>query len=730
MIGVRLAILMKRSFEIRPTKGFSLRRIAHILMLIFALAGCNGPIDPAGGVATITVTPSPASVEVDKTFQFTAQAKASSGNGLTGVTFTWSSSNPAVATVDASGLVKGVGLGEATITATAEGKIGSATLTVVAGSIQPPSAPTGIAKTVGDGQVTLTWNANPAGERVTSYTLYMTSERGVTKTSYLSLPDGMKHEGVTSPFTHTSLTNGKTYFFVVTATNARGEGAESIEIAATPVDLIAPTVVSTNPANNDTSATTTTVTATFSEAMDPATINTSTFTLKAGTREVAGAVSGSGNTATFRTSLSPATHHTATITTGAKDRAGNPIAANHSWGFITSASLNLAVRGNGSVTSSPAGISCPMTCSAFFAFGASVTLTESPGEGSSFNGWDGACSGISTTCIVGMDTNKVVVANFVGFKVTRLVSELMSIGELAVDDTFVYFVWALAGDGRVAKVPLSGGTVTTLVSGLRALTVVAIDDTHVYFTDCGTDTCTGGIEPNWPSIKKVSKDGGEVTILAGGLSHPNDLSVDSTHVYFTESSPATVKKVSKAGGAITTLATGGSAAFGGIAIDDTDVYWMESGAGRGNVLKVSKNGGAVTNLANLIFITRNRIAVDTSFVYFTETGSIGAGAVKKVPKTGGTVVTLASNLNDPGAIVADSTTVYFLECGSLTPCSGGVPTGALKKVSKDGGLVTTLFTTAIGQSPGTIGLDVDNTAVYFADPGKGGLTGTINKVSK
>src|SRR5688572_5317334 len=61
-----------------------------------------------------------------------------------------------------------------------------------------------------------------------------------------------------------------------------------------------PTVTSTNPANTATGvARGTTVTATFSKDMDPATLNTGTFLLKLGTTSVPGTVSVSGSTATF-----------------------------------------------------------------------------------------------------------------------------------------------------------------------------------------------------------------------------------------------------------------------------------------------------------------------------------------------------------------------------------------------------------------------------------------------
>jgi uncharacterized protein YjdB len=84
-----------------------------------------------GGVAVVIVTPSAATLLPGGTQQLTATPADANGNVLGGRTVTWTTSNPSVATVNASGLVTAVAIGTATIAATADGKSGSAAITVV-----------------------------------------------------------------------------------------------------------------------------------------------------------------------------------------------------------------------------------------------------------------------------------------------------------------------------------------------------------------------------------------------------------------------------------------------------------------------------------------------------------------------------------------------------------------------------------------------------------------------
>jgi hypothetical protein len=128
-----------------------------------------------------------------------------------------------------------------------------------------------------------------------------------------------------------------------------GSGGETGHWLPGPSETIPPTVTFTVPANGATGvAINTKISATFSEVMDPATLTTTTFTLKQGATAVPGAVNYSGVTAVFTpaASLAASTTYTATITIGATDLAGNQLAGNQApwpaasdyvWSFTTGA---------------------------------------------------------------------------------------------------------------------------------------------------------------------------------------------------------------------------------------------------------------------------------------------------------------------------------------------------------------------------------------------------------
>ena len=106
-----------------------------MLVAMFALAAAcassdtTEPSQPA--VTAVTLSPATTPLTIGQTTQLTA---AVTGSWLT-PTVTWSSSNPAVATVSATGLVSGLRAGTSNVSAASAGVNGVAAVTVVPGTV-------------------------------------------------------------------------------------------------------------------------------------------------------------------------------------------------------------------------------------------------------------------------------------------------------------------------------------------------------------------------------------------------------------------------------------------------------------------------------------------------------------------------------------------------------------------------------------------------------------------
>ncbi|MBA3646281.1 MAG: Ig-like domain-containing protein [Gemmatimonadaceae bacterium] len=169
-------------------------------------------------VASIGLTPSSVTPCVGQSQQLTAVVRDASGNILTGRNVTFTSSAPAVATVNASGLVTGVTAGLATITATSEGKTTTAQanicLAVVATvALAPATATVGVGANV---QLVATLIDN-AGNIITGRPVTFTS----SNTSVATVDAAGKVTGVAAgTATITAVSDGKTSTSAITVVPA------------------------------------------------------------------------------------------------------------------------------------------------------------------------------------------------------------------------------------------------------------------------------------------------------------------------------------------------------------------------------------------------------------------------------------------------------------------------------------------------------------------------------
>ncbi|HEU4800960.1 MAG TPA: Ig-like domain-containing protein [Gemmatimonadales bacterium] len=110
-------------------------RSALLALTCLALA-CGGDAtdpDPSAAVATVELSLEADTLEAGVERQLTATARDAEGNVLTGRTFTWSSEDDGIATVDNAGVVTGINNGTVTVHATVEGVGAEAQMTVYVG---------------------------------------------------------------------------------------------------------------------------------------------------------------------------------------------------------------------------------------------------------------------------------------------------------------------------------------------------------------------------------------------------------------------------------------------------------------------------------------------------------------------------------------------------------------------------------------------------------------------
>ena len=79
--------------------------------------------------------------------------------------------------------------------------------------------------------------------------------------------------------------------------------------------------------------------------------------------------------------------------------------------------VNIALIGNGAVTSDTTGIDCGAQCSHNFDGGSLVTLTATPGEGEKFLGWEGVIYGTKAAGNTCYDTRKTTTANIASISI-------------------------------------------------------------------------------------------------------------------------------------------------------------------------------------------------------------------------------------------------------------------------------------------------------------------------
>jgi hypothetical protein len=290
-------------------------------------------------------------------------------------------------------------------------------------------------------------------------------------------------------------------------------------------------------------------------------------------------------------------------------------------------------------------------------------------------------------------------------------------GPLVVDDLNVYWVISGCVNGisnnldTIVKIPLDGSTASTLVTvpqvgGMRTIVSLSMDATHIYWSENGP----GGQHAFTAALRRVAKGGGASQDIVIGVQYAvGQLAIHGGFLFFGDSNLSSeyrLRKVPVTGGAAILLATVPvTSSFDDvreIVTDGSRVFWTE----RSKVKSVPVAGGLVTDLTTGQDQTLS-IALDGTEIYWLEVPGVGPpGRIKKVPKLGGVTLTVVDNLNSPSMMTISNGQFYFAE----NPVWNGG--SRIARMALSGGIISTVVSgIAHGRSPFT----ADDSYIYVGD---------------
>lgn len=541
----------------------------------------------------------------------------------------------------------------------------------------PPPAPQGFTATAGNGQVALSWTASPGA---TSYKVYDNSSWW--SSTLVASPVG-------TTYTVTGLTNGNYYYYYVTAVNAVGESAQSNGANATPnIAPAVPTGVSAAAGAGQVTLSWAPVTGATQYVIywstTPGVTNASLNAVTVSACCMGGTSyythSGLINGTTYYYVVA-AMNNMATSAVSAEvsgiPLAGKTMPVTQAATGITDTTANIA----GSFSNPTA-----FTTTAWLEYGA-TTLYGSMTQSSTYAYSGNILLGSALSGLTQGTTYhyRVVTQNSAGTfygndstLTTRNTPQLVFTGYsngFAVDGTKIYFM----DFAYLFSVPIIGGASTQLTAQTVGMPY-QVDAANVYTAGNSYNavTMTWGYRVN-----KIDKTTGVITALATSLINITSLAVDATDVYWIESNA--VRKVNIIGTPVVTNLASGLIGASALAINTANVYWSDSGG----IKTVAKAGGLITAINPS---SGNRIVADASNIYWGD-----GWRVYTMGLTGGATTTLVSSMC--GVFTMDTINIY---------CGNG---DSIDKISIAGGPVTT-----VSYAPGGANnITVDATNVYWSN---------------
>jgi hypothetical protein len=288
-----------------------------------------------------------------------------------------------------------------------------------------------------------------------------------------------------------------------------------------------------------------------------------------------------------------------------------------------------------------------------------------------------ACSGET------LDAGTTYVPEVASKPMVERASAPASIDAVAMDEDNLYFT---CEDGWIYRLAKQGSQPPQKVASFPGNYAwgIAVDASFVYVTALANGF-GGGV------VVRAPKGGGESTTLAAGQSRPWGIAVDDSQVYWVEQGANPYDGENAAGGLAegAILALSKSVSGPGtpakllapdvkvgdmVAVDDQAVYWHETES----VRRVPKVGGAISTLTSSTVPTvSSNLIVQSGQVYWAEAVA-GVWSISSVPATGGASVPLAMNIAQPSSIALIGSTLFWSD-------AQGPSVGAIRSVPVAGG---------------------------------------------
>jgi len=176
--------------------------------------------------------------------------------------------------------------------------------------------------------------------------------------------------------------------------------------------------------------------------------------------------------------------------------------------------LTVTKTGNGSISSNPVGISCGVDCSKAFTQGASVVLTATPDQGSTFTSWSGACTGSTASVTITVDAAKSCSATFTSSGTASGTCSETNLGACATTTT-------CAAQGGTFIDSITGTGLTNQCNSVPKLTIPNTGTSSVGITTSGarptsTAQISGGTSVNGSVFSTPSAANGTQNVTWAG----------------------------------------------------------------------------------------------------------------------------------------------------------------------------------------------------------------------